>query len=310
MSSDASGKFTLSVPENATLIITAIGYKTQTVSVAGVSNVQVTLTEDVSKLDEVVVTGLATSVKRKNLANAVSVISAKELSGTAPAETFDAVLEGKIPGAYINSNTGSPGGGVSVKLRGVTSVYGNTQPLYVVDGVYVDNSATSGGLNAVTSAASGGSTSAQDNPSSRIADLNPEDIENIEILKGASAAAIYGSKAAGGVVIITTKRGKQGKTAITLSQDLGFLRPIKLLGVRQFTAQTAATLPGDSATLVHEFLAAQSAGHIYDYEKEIYDHTPLTRNTSLSMSGANDKTGFYFFGVPKGRERFSKPHRL
>jgi TonB-linked SusC/RagA family outer membrane protein len=292
--SDANGKFTLSVPENAVVIISAIGYKSQTVSVSGLSNLQIKLAEDVSHLDEVVVTGLSTSVKRKNLANAVEVIGSKELSGTAPAQTFDAALEGKISGATINSNSGSPGGGVSVKLRGVTSVYGNTQPLYVVDGVYLDNTATSGGLNAVTQAGSTGATSNQDNPSSRIADIRAEDIDNIEILKGASAAAIYGSKAAGGVIIITTKRGKGGKTNVTLSQDVGFLRPIKLLGVRQFTAQTAATLPGDSATLVNEFLAAQSKGQIYDYEKEVYDHTPFTRNTVLSMNGGSDKTGFYF----------------
>ncbi|MGZ3814459.1 MAG: SusC/RagA family TonB-linked outer membrane protein [Mucilaginibacter sp.] len=294
IASDANGKFTINVPENAVLIISALGYKTQTISVSGTSSVQIKLAEDVSRLDEVVVTGLSTSVKRKNLANAVAVIGSKELNGTAPAQTFDAALEGKISGAYINANSGSPGGGISVKLRGVTSVYGNTQPLYVVDGVYVDNSSTSGGLNAVTLAGSTGPTSTQDNPSSRIADLRAEDIENIEILKGASAAAIYGSKASGGVVIITTKRGKQGKTNISLSQDLGFLRPIKLLGVRKFTAQTAATLPGDSATLVQQFLSAQSKGQIYDYEKEIYDHTPFTRNTVLSMNGGNEKTGFYF----------------
>jgi TonB-linked SusC/RagA family outer membrane protein len=294
VASDANGKFTLNVPANAVLTISAIGYKTQTINVSGASSLQVKLAEDVSKLDEVVVTGLATSVKRKNLANAVSVIGAKELNGTAPAQTFDEALEGKISGANIDANSGSQGGGISVKLRGVTSIYGNTQPLYVVDGVYVDNTATSGGLNAVTLAGPGGSTSNQDNPSSRIADLRAEDIENIEILKGASAAAIYGSKASGGVIIITTKRGKQGKTSVTLSQDVGFLRPIKLLGVRQFTAQTAATLPGDSATLVNAFLAAQSKGQIYDYEKEIYDHTPLTRNTVLSMNGGNENTGFYF----------------
>ena len=292
--SDANGKFSIRVPEDAVIIISAIGYKTQTVDVTGKQNLDVKFAEDVAGLDEVVVTGLATSVKRKNLANAVAVIGSKELDGTAPAQTFDAALEGKISGAYINANSGAPGGGISVKLRGVTSVYGNTQPLYVVDGVYVDNTATSGGLNAVTSAASGGPTSTQDNPSSRIADLRAEDIENIEILKGASAAAIYGSKASGGVVIITTKRGKQGKTKITISQDVGFLRPIKLLGVRQFTAQTAATLPGDSATLVQQFLAAQSKGQIYDYEKEIYDHTPLTTNTVFSMSGGYEKTDFYF----------------
>src|SRR5699024_2757651 len=135
--------------------------------------------------------------------------------------------------AYINANSGAPGGGSSVKLRGVTSVFGNTQPLYVVDGVFVDNTATSAGLNAVTQAASGGAaTSNQDNPSSRIADIRAEDIEHIEILKGASAAAIYGSKAAAGVIIITTKRGRQGRTNVSLTQDLGVISARKLIGVR------------------------------------------------------------------------------
>ena len=291
---DANGWFSIAVNGDVTLIISSVGYKTQTINVTNQSNYKIKLDEDVSKLDEVVVTGLATSVKRKNLANAVGEISSNQLNGVAPAQTFDAALEGKITGADINANSGAPGGGISIKLRGVTSVYGNTQPLYVVDGVYLDNSATSGGLNAVTLAASGGSTSTQDNPSSRIADLRPEDIENIEILKGASAAAIYGSKAAGGVIIITTKKGRQGKTNVTISQDIGFSSPIKLLGVRQFTAQTASTLPGDSATLVNMFNQAKSSGQIYDYEKEIYDHKPLTSNTHVSMTGGTDKTGFYF----------------
>src|SRR5579862_4162610 len=186
VASDGNGKFTLNVPANAVIIVSAIGYKSQTIDVSGKQNLDVKLAEDVSRLDEVVVTGLATSVKRKNLANSVAVIGSKELNGTAPAQTFDAALEGKISGAYINANSGSPGGGISVKLRGVTSVYGTTQPLYVVDGVFVDNTSTSAGLNAVTSAASGGSpTSTQDNPSNRIADIDPGDIENIEILKGA-----------------------------------------------------------------------------------------------------------------------------
>ena len=294
---DANGKFSISVSNNAVLIVSIIGYKTQNVNTAGSTNFNIKLQEDVSRLDEVVVTGLATSVKRKNLANAVEAIGAKELNGVAPAQTFDAALQGKISGANINANSGAPGGGISIKLRGVTSVYGNTQPLYVVDGVYLDNSATSGGLNAVTQAGSVGPTSTQDNPSSRIADLRPEDIENIEILKGASAAAIYGSKAAGGVVIITTKKGKQGKTNVSISQDIGFSSPIKLMGVRQFTAETAASLARDSATsvaLANQFQAAQSKGQIYDYEKEVYDHKPFTSNTYVSMSGGTEKTGFYF----------------
>src|SRR4029077_2176134 len=217
----------------------------------------------------------------------------KQLDGIAPAQTFDAAINGKITGAYINANTGAPGGGVSVKLRGVTSIFGNTQPLYVVDGVFMDNTATSAGLNAVTSASANGSTYSQDNPSSRIADLRSEDIENIEILKGASAAAIYGSRAAAGVVIITTKRGRQGKTNISLSQDLGFIKPRKLLGVRTFTADRAASLSRDSATsaaLRQQFLDAQAKGEIYDYEKEIYDNTAFLRNTVLSINGGNEKT--------------------
>ncbi|MDQ2751907.1 MAG: TonB-dependent receptor, partial [Bacteroidota bacterium] len=295
----ADGQGTVIIPNAAksTIAISATGFKSKTIRADTLTQTTIILEQDVANLDEVVVTGLSTTVKRRNLANAVSTISSQELTGTAPAQTLDAALEGKIPGAYINANSGAPGGGISVKLRGVTSVYGNTQPLYVVDGVFVDNSTTSAGLNAVTSAVSGGSpTSTQDNPSSRIADINPEDIENIEILKGASAAAIYGSRAAAGVILITTKRGRQGKTAITVSQDLGLITARKLLGVRQFTADRAASLSSDSATsaaLRQEFLDAQKGGHIYDYEKEIYGNTGFTRNTELSLTGGNEQTSFY-----------------
>ncbi|HZG23625.1 MAG TPA: carboxypeptidase-like regulatory domain-containing protein, partial [Chitinophagaceae bacterium] len=273
---DMEGNFSLTVPANAKAItVNSTSFKSQSISMAGVSSaLQVRLEEDVARLDEVVITGLATSVRRRNLANAVVTISSKQLSGIAPAQTLDATLQGKIPGALINANSGAPGGGGSVKLRGVTSVFGNTQPLYVVDGVFVDNTATSAGLNAITGAVSGGSaTSNQDNPSSRIADIRAEDIENIEILKGASAAAIYGSKASAGVIIITTRRGRQGKTAITLSQDLGEIRARKFLGVRAFNADRAASLSSDSATGAayrQQFLAAEAAGEIYDYEKEVY----------------------------------------
>lgn len=303
-STDVDGKFSIVADENATLIVSSAGFKTQTIAVKSVAeNLQLTLEEDIAGLDEVVVTGLATTVKRRNLANAVATISSKELNGTAPAQTFDVALEGKIPGAYINANSGAPGGGISVKLRGVTSVYGNTQPLYVVDGVFVDNSSTSAGLNAVTSAASGGSpTSNQDNPSSRIADLRAEDIENIEILKGASAAAIYGSKAAAGVIIITTKKGKQGKTQISISQDLGAIDARKLIGTRQFTAETAASLSRDptaSAALKQQFEDAKSKGQLYDYEKEIFGNTGFARNTVLSISGGGEKTSFYFSASQK-----------
>ena len=294
---DEAGKFKLSVPENASLIISFTGYRTQIVHWNGSSDLKIDMVEDVARLDEIVVTGLSTSVKRRNLANNVAVINATQLNGVAPSQTFDQALNGKIPGATINSNTGAPGGGQSVKLRGVTSIYGNTQPLYVIDGVFVDNTATSAGLNFVTGALGGGAlTSNQDNPSGRISDINAEDIENVEILKGASAAAIYGSRAAGGVIIVTTKKGHTGRTHITFSQDLGFIKVRKLLGVRQFTAQTAAGLSNDSLTglkYAAEFTAAKASGQLYDYEKEIFGNTGFARNTLVSVSGGGERTTFY-----------------
>ena len=301
---DANGKFTINLPgKGGTLEISSIGFKTQSISVtSNSSDLTIKMQEDVGRLDEVVVTGLATSVKRRNLANAVTTISSKQLSGTAPAQTFDAALNGKIPGAYINANSGAPGGGISIKLRGVTSIFGNTQPLCVVDGVFVDNTPTPGGLNTVTAAAAAGNASNQDNPSSRIADLRAEDIENIEILKGASAAAIYGSKAAAGVVLITTKRGKQGKTKISFSQDIGFVKVRKLLGARPLTAKIVT----DQGWDVNEYNAAVAAGKVYDYEKELYGQTGLTRNSILGMTAGTDRTSVYFSTGQKDEEGIVK----
>jgi hypothetical protein len=219
---DADGKFRLNVPANGVLVISSTGYKSQSLKPdAGSADIQIKMEDDIARLDEVVVTGLTTNVKRRNLANSVATISAKQLDGVAPAQTFDQALNGKIPGAYINSNTGAPGGGLSVKLRGVTSIYGNTQPLYVVDGVFMDNTATSAGLNAVTSAAAGGNASTQDNPSSRIADLRAEDIENIEILKGRFSGCNLWFESGGWCYHHYNKARRRGKTKVSFSQDLG-----------------------------------------------------------------------------------------
>lgn len=304
IATDANGKFTINLPgKGGTLEISSIGFKTQsTVVTSNSSDLSIKMQEDVGRLDEVVVTGLATSVKRRNLANAVTTISSKQLSGTAPAQTFDAALNGKIPGAYINANSGAPGGGISIKLRGVTSIFGNTQPLFVVDGVFVDNTPTPGGLNTVTAAAAAGNASNQDNPSSRIADLRAEDIENIEILKGASAAAIYGSKAAAGVVLITTKRGKPGKTKISFSQDIGFVKVRKLLGARPLTSKIVT----DQGWNVNEYNAAVAAGKVYDYEKELYGQTGLTRNSILGMTAGTERTSVYFSAGQKDEEGIVK----
>jgi len=307
--SDASGNYTLSVPAgNSTLLVTFTGYKTQTLKAGPGTNIgDITLEEDFAKLDEIVVTGLATNVKRSNLANTVVTINANQLAGTAPAQTFDAALSGKVPGALITANSGAPGGGISIKMRGITSVFGNSQPLYIVDGIFFNNSSIPAGLNDVTGAATAGNPNNQDNPSSRIADLNPQDIENIEILKGASAAALYGAKAAAGVVIITTKKGRAGKTRISANHETGFAKVRHLMGVRKFTPETAADLGGAAdnpdptvqarrQAFRDQFVAAQNAGKIYDYEEEMYGETGLILNTGLSISGGSEKTTFYLSG--------------
>lgn len=307
--SDANGSYQLSLPSgNNTLLVSFTGYKTQTVKVtSGSNNVDITLEEDFARLDEIVVTGLATSVKRSNLANTVVTINANQLTGAAPAQTFDAALSGKVPGALITANSGAPGGGISVKMRGITSVFGNSQPLYVVDGIFFNNSSIPAGLNDVTGAATAGNPNNQDNPSSRIADLNPADIENIEVLKGASAAALYGAKAAAGVVIITTKKGRAGKTKVTVNHETGFAKVRHLMGIRTFNADRAADLAGaaDNPDPViqqrrqafrDQYNAAAAAGKIFNYEEEMYGETGLILNTGLSISGGSDKTTFYLAG--------------
>lgn len=293
---DINGEFSLELPgQRATLRITYIGYVSKNVEVsASNSDVSIELKPDVANLEEVIVTGLGTSVKRENLANSVSSISAEELTGASPAQTLSSNLYGKVTGAEISSNSGAPGGGISIRLRGVTSINGASQPLYIVDGVYYNNDAIPNGSNAVTAAAGGGSASNQDNPVNRIADLNPDEIQSIEILKGASAAAIYGQRASGGVVIIKTKRGSGGKAQFSFDQRVGFTTIQKKLGMRDFTAETAEAAFGASGRTLFE--QAQSQDRFIDYEEELYGQEGLLSKSSLSTSFGNETTSFYVSG--------------
>lgn len=160
---DLDGNYSLKVPEGATeLEISYTGFETQTIDISSGSASSIIMSEGSSVLDEVVVTGLATSVKRSNLANSVASISSTELTGVTVATTTDAALYGKFKGAEIRANSGAPGGGISIKTRGTTSINGSSQPLIIMDGVYIDNSSIPAGLNIVSAASSGGSTSNQE----------------------------------------------------------------------------------------------------------------------------------------------------
>ncbi|MCB0790652.1 MAG: SusC/RagA family TonB-linked outer membrane protein [Flavobacteriales bacterium] len=297
VASDVDGRFLLEIPgTGGDLRFSFIGYKDQVVHVSdsNATDLNVRLAADVARLDEVVVTGIATNVKRRNLANAVATLSSQDLVGTTSPQTFDGALSGKVIGATITSSSGAPGGGIAVKLRGVTTFYGSSQPLYVVDGVFMDNSSIVPGLNAVTDAQAGGNP-VQDNMSNRIADLDPADIESVEVLKGATAAAIYGSRAAAGVVVITTKKGLgTGGTQLNVAQDIGMARAQHLLGVRDWDARKVEDIYGPSA--VSLFNDAQAAGAIYDYENEVYGETGLLLGTRVSARGGNARTQFYLAG--------------
>lgn len=294
---DLDGKFSLEVPgSSAILVIAYLGYsEIEKVVNSGDAMQEISLTGKATVMDEVIVSGLATTIKRSNAANAVAAIESKDLTGTTVQQTMDGALYGKFTGANIVANSGAPGGGIAIKLRGVTTLTGNSQPLFIIDGVYIDNSSVSSGLNSLSLAYRDGRPAGdQDNPSNRIADLDPEDIDRIEILKGASAAAIYGSRAGAGVVIITTKRGQTGKTKIDVSQSFGFNSAIRLLGTRDWDSTKAKTHFGVNGQ--NAFLEAQKAGKIYDYEDELYGNKGFLSNTRLNISGGDDKTK-YFAGM-------------
>ncbi len=285
---DIDGSYTLTVPEGTTEIeISYIGYGSKKLSLADNTYSAIVMSEDINQLDEVVITGLATTVKRKNLANSVAKIDAAELTQVAVPTTVETALYGKFKGAEIKAASGAPGGGLSFKLRGVTSINGSSQPLIIMDGVYMDNSSIPSGLNIVSAAASGGSTSNQDNPSNRLSDLDPNDIESIEILKGASAAAIYGSRASGGVVIIKTKRGIAGETSVSVSQSVGSASQLRKLGIREWDEQKV--LDSGFAGNIDDF---RNNG-ITNYEDLLYGNNALLLNTRVSATGGSDKTKFY-----------------
>ena len=296
-STDQNGKFSLDLPgQDATIRVSFIGYQSERIEVsASNSDVTIALKPDVANLEELVVTGLASSAKRENLANAVSKVSAEELTGTVAPPTVDNALSGKIPGVNIRSNSGAPGGGFNVQMRGVSTLgAGSSQPLYIIDGVYVNNSTISNGRYQATGATGAG----EDNGGNRLADLNPDDIESIEVLKGPSAAAIYGQRANAGVVIITTKRGAAGATEVSVEQNVGFAAPLNLLGVASWDEEKIRSrYSGEAADAeVAKYKQAVSNGNIYDYEDMIYGNRGAISETNVSVSGGNDKTQFFVSG--------------
>jgi TonB-linked SusC/RagA family outer membrane protein len=292
---ELDGGFTLEIPQGqVTLLISSQDYKDRDVVVPA-NRDTVTVALDASFVEEMVVVGRASELARKHMANSVASVRTEELN-RAPASTVDQALQGKVAGANIQSNSGAPGGGMQLKLRGVSTINGSTAPLYVIDGVIVSDVAIASGVYQVTASVGGSNPSpTQDNQVNRIADLNPNDIESIEVLKGASAAAIYGSKASNGVVIINTKRGKAGSgPKVELTQRLGMYSLSNKLGSRRITTLAEAQeVFGEKAA---QYFVP---GVVYDHEQQLAGRRDLSSETLASVSGMAGDTRYFASAMVK-----------
>ncbi len=300
-----SGRFTLrNVPADAKSIeVRRIGYLGVTVPlVRGQTDYTISLKQDVLHLEQEVITGVSTTTLSKTAATYDPVITSEQLNG-APAATIENALQGKVAGVQIDQNSGAPGGGMQVNVRGVTLIFGNTEPLYVVDGVLVSNAVFATGLNALSGAGSQNGTGQpgnQDQSVNRIADLNPNDIESIQVLEGAAAASIYGSKAAAGVIVITTKKGSASKVAIDATQRFGTYNLEHELDVRHFTLAQADTMGAavgmTSAQVLSNFDGCKG---FCDLQKSLYGGGELSNESDVTVRGGSENTTYFMSGLTK-----------
>jgi TonB-linked SusC/RagA family outer membrane protein len=290
---NAEGQFTVNNVPNGqqTLVARRIGFSRTVMTLpAGATTVDFRMGRDPLQLDEVVVTGQATTVSTQNAANAVSIVSGAELQ-RAPQPNIENAMQGKIPGAIITQNSGAPGGGLQVTIRGSNTVNGNFLPLYVIDGVILNNDANPIGLNSITGAG-GGITSSQDQQVNRIADLNPDDIADIQVLKGPSAGAIYGSRGANGVVIITTKRGQAGRPAFDITQRVGTQTLGHHYDMRCFTFDQAVA---EAQTDFGITLTPDMYAGCVDPQETLYGNHFLSYETNAALRGGTGDANTTYF---------------
>ncbi|WP_080238876.1 SusC/RagA family TonB-linked outer membrane protein [Spirosoma rigui] len=291
---DVDGRYRVNASANSRLVYSFIGYSSQEVAVGNRSSVNVVLQTDATNLGEVVVTGYGGTVNRREFTGASSKVAGAAVSNL-PVGSFDKALAGRAAGVQVTSANGVPGGAIQIRIRGVGSISAGSDPLYVVDGVQLNTS--------------NNSSFTSSNP---LAFLNPSDIESIEILKDAAAASIYGSQAANGVVLVTTKRGKSGKTQISFNYFKGIADPIKQLDVLNtqewiqlrtenlVNAGTAADVARSSILSTLRLPTSLTDADIaalptYDWQKAVFKQGK-TDNYEIGLNGGNDKTRFYVSG--------------
>ena len=298
---DVLGKFSLSLNDaNAILLISTVGYVAQEIPLKGKTLIKVVLVESTSEIDKVVVVGYGTQI-RKNLSSSISTVDPKNLN-TVSANSFEAALQGQAAGVQVTQSSALGGSAVSIRIRGASSVVGSSEPLYVIDGIPVESGSIASNNPGSLLSNYSLQTAANTNV---LASLNPSDIESIEILKDASAAAIYGSRGANGIVLITTKKGKVGKTqvhaAVTYGRSEAVHKPSFLTGTQYIELAQEAWV--NSGNKIDDFWT--KSGVLVDgltKEKAMETNTNWVDQTlqkgemkdyNISLSGGDAKTNFY-----------------
>lgn len=294
VTTDVNGRFSIDAPNGSTLIVSYVGMVTREIKVGG-APVNVTL-EGGNALDEVVVTALGIKRDKKSLGYAVDDINAEELMKNKNTNAINS-LAGKIAGVSITQSSGSAGAGSQIILRGGTSLERDNQPLFVVDGVIYDNSTSSIG----NSAYDGMLANATSN-SNRIMDINPEDIENMSVLKGPAAAALYGSRAAAGVVLITTKQGKEGAVEVNLNAKYTTSWVHKLPKQQKTYARGYYTSDENGNAVLQDYTTqswgakiSETDGRWYDNVGNFFENSGAW-DTNLSIAGGNKNGKFFLSG--------------
>lgn len=272
---DVDGNYTLSVPGDATIMFSYIGYTPVSEKVNGRKVVNAAMTTSAAMMDEIVVVGYQ-QLKRSDVLGSVSNLGNKELTAI-PLASPEQALQGRVAGVQVASSTGAPGADISVRIRGVGSIYSDNAPLYIIDGIPSSN-----GLN----------------------NLSTNDIENISILKDASSAAIYGARATNGVVLVTTKQGKSGKAKVTYNGTVGMQQAVNLVEmantseyVQIYNEAATADNVGVIPSLQRQLITDDMLGNLADVDHvdEIFDNALMTTH-ELSVSGGNDKINYLVSG--------------
>ncbi len=278
--SKENGTFSITVKSSkAVLLISHIGYTTKEVKVNNQTDLTISLSGNSTNLNDVVVIGYG-SMQKSNLSSAQTSIKADQIEKTVNT-TVEQAIQGRSAGVYVTQNSGQPGGGMSVNIRGISTINGSTEPLYVIDGVQSQPGTLSYGPMSSVNALSG---------------LNPADIETIDILQGPSATAIYGSRASNGVVLITTKRGKSGDMKV--GYNYGYSLQAKPKPIATMTLQQYAVMMNEmlsNAPLDPEFIDPSILGKGTDWQEALFKTAALHKH-QLSVSGGNDKTTLYLSG--------------